>query len=497
MKTRIVVGAVVVLVILGIGSFAVYETYYPPQGSQCAPIQGGKLARSHLTSVTFGGVTEYALPGQGRWPNAIATAPDGSVWFAEQEVPGVAHLYPNNGTLVEYAWPGYATPKPPDCLYQASSSGMALWEGRVWAADEFANAIFGVNPADGSSVRINTTSNAAYPYWLAVGPDGNLWFTSDNSPARLGRVYPNMTLSIVNLVGLGADQPIQLTFVNSSLALLATVNEAENSTSKTCICTGHIYSFDPTTPSMDISPAVVGASYRLVLPTSVSYSDGRIWVAQHGASSIVSYDFATRAWTKYPTSRVPWTSTTLPLVVYSSGTTVWFNEHYANKMATLDRAGAILTEMSESDPPASSGAGIQNDESFALASGGLWFTSESGNYVGYLDGNYKPGFQVALSGTNGTVALAPGGSATMSLKVTGSWTSPLNVNTSDSENFASAPNLIRIVPVVTSIPAGSSPYKLDVQISLAQSIAPGVYTVAVTVTDGGVQQSAYIFVDVS
>ncbi|MDE1853492.1 MAG: hypothetical protein KGI38_07075 [Thaumarchaeota archaeon] len=496
MKTRIAAAALVVLAILVVSTFAVYETYYAQQGSQCAPIQGGKLARSHVSSVTFGAVTEYALPGQGRWPNAVATALDGSVWFAEQEVPGVAHLYPNNGTLVEYAWPGYPTPQPPDCLYQASSSGIALWNGRVWAADEFANAVMGLNPADGSTVRINTTRNAAYPYWLAVGPDGNLWFTSDDSPARLGRIYPNMTLSIVNLLGLGADQPIQVDFVNSSLAFLATVNEAENATSKTCICTGHIYSFDPSSSSEDISPTVVGGSYRLVLPTSVSYSDGRIWVAQHGASSIASYDFATGAWTKYPTSRVPWTSTTLPLVVYASGTTVWFNEHYANKLAILDRTAGTLTEISESSPPASSGAGIQNDESFALASGGLWFTSESGNYVGYLDGNYKPEFQVVLSGTNGTVALPPGGSGTVSLMVTGSWTS-LNVNASDSENFASAPNLIHLAPGVTTIPAGSSPYKLDVQVSVAQSIAKGIYTVAVTLTEGGVQQSAYFVVDVS
>jgi streptogramin lyase len=482
------------LALVILSGFAFYEEYYTAPSSSCAPIRGGTFVKSHVTNTTFGGITEWALPSQGRWPMAVTTAPDGSAWFAEEEVPGVAHFYPKNGTLVEYAWTGYPTPRTPDCLYSASSSGIALWNGRVWAADEFGDAIIGVRPGDGSVVRINTTSNAAYPYWLAVGPDGNLWLTSDNTPPALGRIFPNLTLSIIKLEGLPQESPIQLNFVNSSLALLSTVNEGENLTSKTCLCTGHVYSFDPSRVSSGITPVAVGGGFKLILPTSVAYSDGRIWVAQHGPSSIASYDIASGAWTKYPTSTVPW-STTLPLVIMANGSEVWFNEHYANKIAVLDGGTQTLVEYSESNPPASSGAGVQNDESIALANGGIWFTSFSGNYVGFLSASYRPSFQV-IAGTSDSVTVAPGGMASITLKVSGSWSNPMGVNISDSENYRSIPTLIHVAPSVQAIPAGSSPYNLGVTILVGQSVAPGNYTVTVTVTNGDIQESTFIFVDV-
>jgi len=111
--TRNALAAVgVVALVLASGFVYYYEAYYLPQRPACDPIAPGSISRTQLSSVTFGAVTEYKLPSQGRWPNAVTTAPDGSVWFAEEEIPGVGHLYPGNGTLVEYAWPGYATPSP-------------------------------------------------------------------------------------------------------------------------------------------------------------------------------------------------------------------------------------------------------------------------------------------------------------------------------------------------------------------------------------------------
>lgn len=494
MVTSKVVAAVVVIALVVVAGASYYEFFSAPSPG-CASVTPGAMSRTTLSGTSFGGVTEYRLPSQDRWPSAVTTAPDGSVWFAEEEVPGVAHFFPGNGTLVEYAWPGYATPKPPDCIPGATTSGIALWQGRVWAADEYNNAIFGVNPADGSTVRVNTTSNARFPYWLAVGPDGNLWFTSENTPAALGRISPNLTLSIIQLKGLGNDQPIQLTFVNSSYALLDTINQAENTTTKGCICSGHIYSFDPSNVTSSITPEIVGGNYALTLPTMVTFVDGRMWVAQHLPSNVLSYDFATGQWTSYPTSTVPW-STTLPLEILANGSRVWFNEHYANKIAFIDSASWTLTEISESNPPAATAAGIQNDESIALGSGGVWFTSLSGNYLGFISANYRPAFQIA-SEESGSLTMSPGQNATLQFRVTGTWSSALEVNMSDTESFTSVPKLIQLVPSVAEVPPGGTPYVLTVHLTLAQSIKPGSYVVAVTLTEGGVQQSAYAFLQVA
>jgi streptogramin lyase len=495
LRARRAVYALAVIAIIVVATFAVYEEYIAPPASTCAPIQGGRSDVARLSGTTFGAVTEYQLPSQGRWPTAITSSPDGSIWFVEQELPGVGHFFPQNATLVEYAWPGYAAPKPPNCEPQASSSGIALWNGRVWAADQFGNAILGLNPADGSVVNYSTASKADFPYWLAVGPGGNLWFASDYTPPRLGEIFPNGTISVVNLSGLAQEFPLQVKFVNSTLGFITALNLTAVSSSNTCVCNGHIYSFDPSRVAATISPSLVGGNFQLILPTSVAYSDGRIWVAQHGTSRVASYDFATKDWTTWPTTTVPW-SATYPYYAVSSGGTLWFNEHYANKIATIDPLKGTMTEYSESNPPASSNAGIQNDEYDALAGGDLWFTSMSGNYIGFVNGSYAPSFQVGAVG-NSSAEIAAGEGASFTLRVSGEWSTPLQVNVSDSENYSSVPSEIAVTTGVAAVPTGASPFDLGVTVRTDSSLAPGRYTVAVTLTDAGVQQAAFLFLDVT
>ena len=487
--------AVVVLAVVLVGSFAVYETYSAGSGVPCGAVVGGEVARIQTSKSQLGAVTEYRLPAPDKYPNAVTGAPDGTVWFAEDELPGIGHLFPNNGTVVEYAWPGYAPPKPPDCIGSVSVSGIALWNGGVWAADESGNTIVGVNPSDGKTVSLNTSSGADYPYWLAVGPDGYLWFTSDNTPARIGRIAPNMSMEIISLAGVGQDEPLTLDFVNSSLAYVSAINLSSTPSNPTCLCNGHIYSFDPSAVSATITPTAVGQGFNLILPTSAAYLAGSVWVAQHYSSSIAEYSLRTGNWTTWPTSTIQYSKVTLPLVTEAGSGGLWFNEHYANKIARIDPTAGTLTEYSESNPPPSSFSGVQNDLSIAAADGGAWFTSLSGNYVGFADGNYSPGWSLAVSGGNNST-VSPGGNASFAIKVSGTWSEPLKVSASDSENLTSIPSLIRIQPGVSEVPAGSSPYDLGLKVNAASNIRPGSYTVAITLTDGLTQQSAYFFIRV-
>jgi len=490
-----VIAAVAVLAIVAVASLAAYELYYAG-GLPCGAIPAGSIVRTQASESQFGAVTEYQLPGVDRYPNAIVAATDGSVWFAEDEAPGVAHLYPNNRTIVQYAWPNYPTPQPPDCSFSASVSGIAIWNGRVWGADEYGNVIIGVDPSDGKSVTLNTTSSADYPYWLAVGKDGDLWFTSDNTPAKLGRIFPNMSMQIINLSGMGNDEPLTLDFVNATLAYLSSVNISELPSTSTCVCSGHIYSFNPTNVSATIAPTVVGAGFNLILPTDAAYSGGSLWVAQHDASNVVRYDIDAGTWTTYPTSTVSYVPITLSLETAAEGGEVWFNEHYANKMAVINPSSDILTEYSESTPPASNYTEIQNDLSIATADGGAWFTSLSGNYVGFVNGTYNPGWRIAVAGVD-SATVAPGGNASFAMAITGSSSTPLGVSVSDSENQTSTPKLIRIVPSASAVPAGGpTAYQLGVQVFVGQTVRPGDYTLAVTLTGGLTQQTAYYFIKV-
>jgi streptogramin lyase len=486
---KILAGAVLVLVV--VSGLAAYEFYYAPNQQPCKPLGSGGILKSHAASTSFGAVTEFSLPGPNRMPNAVVAAQDGSVWFAEQAIPGVAHLYPSNGTLVEYAWRGYPTPSPPDCPTGVSSSGITVWNGMVWAADEFHNSIVGLNPRDGSTTVLNTTGKAELPYWVGAGPDGLLWFTSDNSPARLGRIAPNLTMKIVSLSGLGAEIPIQLSFANSSLGYLSALNTSADPATHVCICNGHVYSFKPGS-GPTIAPTRIGGNLNLALPTSLAYASGNVWVALHGASSVMGLDVASGSWTPYPTSTVSWSSTTLPLTVVANGNKVWYNEHYGNRIALLSPDVGTLTEYSEANPPITGYKGIQNDLSIAFYGGNLWFTSISGNYVGYVDGSRDPGFHAAILGTNHFTS-SPGGKLSFTVRVTGRLPAVLNVSVSDSETPQSVPRYIQIVPSTPTIGGGGSSYDLGVVVNVGSAVAPGDYTIAVTIGDGEVQQTVYLF----
>ena len=128
--------------------------------------------------------------------------------------------------------------------------------------------------------------------------------------------------------------------------------------------------------------------------------------------------------------------------------------------------------------------------------GGLWFTSMSGNYIGFVNSSYTPGFYILTSG-NTTAAVAPGGSTDFSLRVSGSWNRPMDVNVSDSEDFGAVPQSIAIAPSVAAVPQGATAFDLGVRVSVGSNVAPGDYTLAVTVTNADVQQTAYLFIVVT
>jgi streptogramin lyase len=454
--------------------------------STCQPNQAKETSTGQLAKTSFGAVTEYALPGPNPWANAVTVAPDGSVWIGEQGLPGVAQFNPTSGSLVEYQWPCYPSSKigPVSSIW-----GIATWNGKVWATDGDANRLVGLSPSTGAVTYVNTTT-AAYPYLLSPAPDGSLWFTSLTSPAKLGRLATDMSLTVYRVSGLGKEYTIQTQFVNSTFAYMVALNPL-SATGE-----GRLYSFDPRTDNGTITAHPVGGNFSLYSPDSLSVSEGKVWVAQHYPSNVAVYDSSAGSWTIFPTSTVGYTSTTLPYFVDASGNGVWFNEHYHNAIAYLDPYAGTMTEYSESNPPIVNASQIQNDLTIAAAQGGLWFTSTSANYIGFVDGGFSPAFSIGVAGSN-QLSLAPGGSKTMQFDVSGTWNSSLSVKFSDSENFTSVPSQVTLRASSGSLRPMAGTANLTVSISAGQDIRPGRYTLDVTVTDGVISQTAFVFLTVS
>ena len=478
----VVVAGLAAFFLVGPGRYAVYSS----TTNSCMLPGGANPSRETLQKVSFGAVTEYSLPLSSRWSNAVVAAPDGSVWFGEQSLPGVGHLYVN-GTLVEYPWPS-AEGTQNTCGYKTGIWGIEVWDGMVWATDSDENALVGVNQTSGKTTVVNVTGAAPQPYTLAPAPDGSLWFTSLSPRAVLGRLSPDLSVTAYAVNLTSGEVPVQVDFVNSTYAYFVALNPVEPY--------GHLYSFDPEAEGGAINAVQLGGEYRVLEPSSLSYSGGLVWVTEHGTSDVVALDTASGNWTVYPTSTVNYTTTTLPYFVDASGQGVWFNEHYANRIAVINSSAETLTEYSEADPPVENGSLIQNDLTIAHGHGGLWFTSVTGNYVGFVNESARPPFTLSLQGAD-SASVAPGVTANLRLEAMGSWSRPLLVQVSDSEDYGARPYKISIAPSAQQIQPGTGPAQLRVAVTPQTGLAPGRYTVAVTVSDGLVSQTSYFFLNVS
>lgn len=138
-------------------------TVAPSCGVKLGP---ASVSQFKLPSVHFNGVTKFKLPDD-EFPNGIAMASDGSVWFGEQDVPGIGHLF-ENGTMVEYAWPINYSPST------TSIWGVAQWNGRIWASDALGAQIISLDPTTASVFAVKLSNPSAFPYTITVGMDDDV-----------------------------------------------------------------------------------------------------------------------------------------------------------------------------------------------------------------------------------------------------------------------------------------------------------------------------------
>lgn len=454
----------------------------------CTPFLGTpKTLKSNLRAESFGAITKFQLPSPGRAPNAITvSSSDGSVWFGEQAIPGVGHLYPN-GTLIEYSWPSdYSSSSTSSnglysCSYRTDVWGIALWNGKVWASDTSGNRLVSLDPITGSATSLKLPLNNSFPYTMTVGPDNSLWFTELTS-SRIGRVFSNGTLIEYPLQQGGMNEaPAEISFVNSTLGYYVTISGVAGNAKSA------VYAFNP----QQFSPRIVGQDLTLYSPSSVAASDNGLWIIQHGPSIIAFYDVRTDQLIPYPTSTINYTNTVLPYFVKLNGSHVWFNEHYGNRIAKLDFEKGTLTEYSESNPPATNSSQIDNALTFALGTDRVWFTGWTANYVGFVNASYRPNFSVHIA-DNSTFELRAGGTANLKMVVEGKSSRPLSVLFSDSESFGAVPRNITAVANVTDVRALNGIANIAVTITAKPTLQPGSYTLLLTISDGLILQSAYV-----
>jgi streptogramin lyase len=433
------------------------------------------VSRFSLQKVHFGAVTKFRLPGN-EFPNGVTVASDGSVWFGEQNVPGLARLY-ENGTMIEYAWPVNYSPST------TAIWGVADWNGRIWASDALGGQIIGLDPATSTIIAIKLSNIGGFPYTLTVGPDDALWFT-ELFGSKLGRIDPQCRLTEYAVPKNFGGTPTQIEFQNATLGYYSDVGNATSALSE-------VLSFNVN----QFMPQPVAGDFRPLAASSLTLTSDGIWVAQHATSNLAYYNFQTHSSSLFPTTPVSYIETTLPYFVAANGSSVWFNEHYANRMGVIDTARGLLTEYSLSNPPANKTSQIDNALTFAVGGSRVWFTELTADYVGYIDATYKPGFSIFASQQK--LSANAGSKINISLLVKGSSTEPLKISFADSENYTALPFRITMQLNETEIPSLNGTIAIDATIGADSQLAPGTYLLLTTVTDGSLNQAVYLWLQVT
>jgi streptogramin lyase len=474
---------IILIVVSSASGFYIYQVLKPTPSSCAVPLGGAKVLTTQLAPpTTVGGLTEFALPTPIRSPSAPAVAPDGSVWFAEESVPALAHFYPGNRTLVEYPWPfPYSTPPSPGglCGEKTSTWGVVLSDGKVWATDSSGNQLVALDPSTGAFSTVKIPTESVFPYTLTPGPNGTLWFT-ELFTGELGELSQNGTVRQYPVPGGASAEPAQIIFANSTTGYYSAVWASSP-------LGGGVYSFNTT----HFAPQLLGGQH-LIDPNSLTMGSGALWVALHGSSSVASYNLTTKAWSYYPTTPIAWAETTLPYFVEANGSSIWLNEHYGNRMAVIDPASDSLTEYSESSQ-VTNGTTIGNTLTFGVGGGRAWFAELTGNVLGYVDASYSPGFYTTIAG-NATVVVDRGSSASVDLVVHDTTRQgALTLSFADSEGYTSTPSNITYSVASTSVsPPVGGESTVPVTVAALPSLSPGTYTAILTATDGLTYESSFL-----
>lgn len=172
---------------------------------------GNKIGRASIS----GSITEYTVPTAGSYPSSIAAGSDGALWFTETNGSKIGRIT-TAGSFTEYAVPNAPssiTAGPDNALWFLQSAGLgrltttgsftafpistseqlyALTTGpdkALWftLADPFLSAtgFIGRMTTSGQVTLFpSPTGLGSYlngsPTSIAIGPDGNLWYTDDS-----------------------------------------------------------------------------------------------------------------------------------------------------------------------------------------------------------------------------------------------------------------------------------------------------------------------------
>lgn len=330
-------------------------------------------------------VVEFELPEEWQGPVTVTFDHQGQLWTTL------------DGSWAVARWSENASQRVVIPLASAKSSDSdALWalrfdrDGTLWSASQ--THIHRVDTDDQSATAYALPTPTILPGDIYFGPDGTLWYAL---------VDANLLVRLDPETGAVTEYPAPpqpfgpLNFLQSRSGDVLVGGTYG----------GDLARLDPATGRLEplgLEP--------LNAPVGLAESDEGIWVAEMGTSSVTRVQASSPyAQARFPTSPSPYYVASGPAgLIRARDGSIWFAEHFADRIARLDPTNGTLHEYEVPSAPAGNIQQVVEDED-----GHVWFAAFTANKLGYV--RHEPSDPPSAP----PVSLAVGASASFTVNATG------------------------------------------------------------------------------
>ncbi len=368
-------------------------------------------------------VSEYHVPTECTQPLAMASDPDGNIWFVQANTGNIARFDPGSGNFSEYdnpAWPDGATSMVWGLDYSSDHS--------FWYTDETYDSVwrFSIDDEEYNRLDFPSTGNSL-PQRIMI--DGSQVIINDFTGSQL--VFMDASAH--------ADDASPVT-VKSPLPRSVTAAFAKNPDSTIWYTNwipergGILVHFDHPRYVVDLRNADAGtaasggpdirgyvASFNLppgsaAINGIVADDTGVVWLADSASSNFYSFNPGTQSYTVYATSPVPESTygnqtgliKTPPAsrpywIATNDAGNIVFNEETANRIGVFDPRTERLVEYNIPsanpewyDCDGMPGCGISQALDFITVGDKIWFSGWVTNNIGVIDTSIAPEIDVGV-----------------------------------------------------------------------------------------------------
>ena len=276
-------------------------------------------ARAATTTERLAGkFSEFSLASD-TFPQLMATAPDGSIYFAQGKSNRIGHIpsLTPDGTKLKVR--NFAVPTA-----NSFPEGVVVGpDGSVWFTEKTGHQIGRLDPKTGQVTEFKTPTPSSGPVGITVGPDNQIWFTEGDAN-KIGKLDPGNPTNIQEF-SIKTPKSAPLSIVTGPDKALWFVEVQGHKIGRVDPSSGEITEFPTKTPKSGPTSLVVG-------------SDGAIWVTELNVDKVARFDVQAKKFTdEVPVnSRKNGPRSGPGIMVNGPDGNIWFTEMYGNQIARLD-----------------------------------------------------------------------------------------------------------------------------------------------------------------